>query len=260
MASTSPVNDQPINFLRTPSSTSIVDNKPKFYAKRMTPEEMAEQSRIATAEGLREVAAALAARGPPPHRESDAKPTSESEDSEYSSPPRIKRRRQNITNSHGQSNNRDEMESHLLKVQLASEMVEKGDLTKTVDDLKSQLQHYKSIENELVLMKSAIERLNKDTAEQTISQLIKRQNLIREEFTEHKALATISTSKVPYPELRLCFQRIIAAETRRNDLQDKLLTTTIWYRQCTETTSKVFITSVLAATIAFLIYWYFSGN
>ena len=60
MASTSPVNDQPINFLRTPSSTSIVDNKPKFYAKRMTPEEMAEQSRIATAEGLREVAAALA--------------------------------------------------------------------------------------------------------------------------------------------------------------------------------------------------------
>lgn len=262
MASKSPVNDQAPNFLRTPSATSMVEaTTPKFYAKRMTPEEMAEQSRIATAEGLREVAAALAARDPPSHHESDAKLTSasDSEESEYNSLPRVKRRRYNTIFGHGQTNNRTEMGSHLLKVQLASEMVEKDDLTKTVDDLQYQLQHYKSIENELVLMKSAIERLNKDTAEQTIAQLIKRQNLIREEFTEHKALATISTSKVPYAELRLCFQRIIAAETRRNDLQDKLLTTTIWYRQCTETSTKVFITSVLTAAIAFLIYWYFSG-
>jgi len=42
------------DFARTPSATSLVQ---PVYTTRLTPEQMAEESRIATAQGLRDVAA-----------------------------------------------------------------------------------------------------------------------------------------------------------------------------------------------------------
>jgi hypothetical protein len=247
-------------FARTPSATSLVQT---VYTTRVTPEQMAEQSRIATAEGLREVAAALAAKAKQPlpakrHSEEEEDSLSDSS-SDHSHRSGAKRRRKSRRKSRSRSPTRshsDEKATHLLRVELASVMVEKEDLLLEISKLKAQLQPYNSVNNELALIKSAIERLNKDTAELTIAQLEKRQNLFHEEFSEHKALATVASSKIAYADVKSCLLRVINAEVKRSALEDKKLTLTIWYRKSTETTTKVFISSVLVAILSYILYWY----
>lgn len=255
------VNPVIADFARTPSATSLVQT---VYTNRVTPEQMAEQSRIATAEGLREVAAALAAKAKQPFPakqrsdEDDSLSDSSSDNSHRSG---AKRRRKSRRKSHSRSrsptrSHSDERATHLLRVELASAMVEKEDLLLEISKLKAQLQPYSSANNELALIKSAIERLNKDTGELTIAQLEKRQNLFHEEFSEHKALATVASSKIAYADVKSCLLRVINAEVKRSALEDKKLTLTIWYRKSTETTTKVFISSVLVAILSYVLYWY----
>lgn len=244
-------------FARTPSATSLVQT---VYTNRVTPEQMAEQSRIATAEGLREVAAALAAKAKQPlpakrHSEEDDSLSDSSSDHSHRSGAKRRRKSRRKSRSPTRSNS-DEKATHLLRVELASVMVEKEDLLLEISKLKAQLQPYSSANNELALIKSAIERLNKDTAELTIAQLEKRQNLFHEEFSEHKALATVATAKIAYADVKSCVLRVINAEVKRSALEDKKLTLTIWYRKSTETTTKVFISSVLVAILSYILYWY----
>jgi len=247
-----PVND----FARTPSATSLVQ---PVYTRRLTPEQAAEESRIATAQGLRDVAAALAARPIPPKSHSEEEDISlsdsSSEGSRRSGVKRRRRGRRSRRNSPVRSNS-EENAVHLLRVQLSSVMVEKEDLLLEINKLKAQLQPYSSVNNELALIKSAIERLNKDTGEQTVAQLEKRQNLFHEEFAEHKALATVAASKIAYADVKNCVLRVLNAEVKRSGIEDKKLTLTIWYRKSTETTTKVFISSVLIAFLSYLVYWY----
>jgi hypothetical protein len=248
------------DFARTPSATSLVQ---PVYTTRLTPEQMAEESRIATAQGLRDVAAALAAKaktapvfgtGKARSEDDDSHSDSSSDGSRRSGAKR-RRRHRSRRNSPTRSNS-DEKAAHLLRVELASVMVEKDDLLLEITKLKAQLQPYNSVNNELVLIKSAIERLNKDTGEQTITQLEKRQNIFREEFAEHKALATVASAKIAYPDVKNCVLRVLNAEVKRSALEDKKLTLTIWYRKSTETTTKVFISSVLVAILSYILYWY----
>jgi len=255
------VNSPVINdFARTPSASSLVQ---PVYTTRLTPAQMAEESRIATAQGLRDVAAALAAKaktapvfgtGKARSEEEESLSDGSSDGSRRSGAKRRRRhrsRRQSPARSHS-----DEKAAHLLRVELASVMVEKEDLLLEITKLKTQLQPYSSVNNELALIKSAIERLNKDTGELTIAQLEKRQNLFHEEFAEHKALATVASSKITYADVKLCVLRVINAEVKRSALEDKKLMLTIWYRKSTETTTKVFISSVLVAILSYILYWY----
>ena len=250
------------DFARTPSATSLVQ---PVYTTRLTPEQMAEESRIVTAQGLRDVAAALAAKaktgavfgaGKARSEEEESLSDSSSDGSRRSS---AKRRRKSRRRSRSRSparSNSDEKAAHLLRVELASVTVEKEDLMLEITKLKAQLQPYSSVNNELALIKSAIERLNKDTGEQTIAQLEKRQNLFHEEFAEHKALATVASAKITYADVKNCVLRVLNAEVKRSALEDKKLTLTIWYRKSTETTTKVFISSVLVAILSYILYWY----
>jgi len=246
-----PINDSG----RTPSSSSLV------YTTRMTPEQMAEESRIATAQGLRDVAAALAAKSKTA-TVSKARSDDDDDNSDYSSDDShrsgVKRRRKSRRcrrNSPARSNS-DEKATHILRVELASAMVEKEDLNLEISKLKAQLLPYSTVNNELALIKSAIERLNKDTGELTIAQLEKRQNLFHEEFAEHKGLAMIASSKITYADIKNCVLRVLNAEVKRSTLEDKKLTLTIWYRKSTETTTQVFISSVLVAFLSYAVYMY----
>ena len=247
------------DFVRTPSASSLVQ---AVYTTRVTPEQMAEQSRIATAQGLRDVAAALAAKAKNPllpkrHNEEDDSLSDSSSTGSHRSG--AKRRRKSRRRSRSRSparSNSDEKAAHLLRVELSSVMVEKEDLLQEITKLKAQLQPYSAVNNELALIKSAIERLNKDTTDLTIAQLEKRQNLFHEEFAEHKALATVASAKIAYADVKNCVLRVLNAEVKRSALEDKKLTITIWYRKSTETTTKVFISSVLVAILSYIIYWY----
>lgn len=252
--------------LATPTATAAAPNTP-IYTRRVTPEQMAEESRIATAQGLRDIAAALAAKGLPsggsskPQRQDDDGFSSSDDSSDGSRRGRSHGKRRRRRNSGdlpvNYKSNADEKAAYLLRVELASVMVEKDDLSAEIRKFQNQLLPYSNLNNELALIKSAIDRLNKDTSEQTIAQLEKRQWLFREEFAEHKALATVASSKITYAEVKSCALRVIAAEVKRSGLEDKKLTLTIWYRKSTETTTKVFISSVLIAILSYLLYWYF---
>lgn len=233
------------------------------YTRRVTAEQMAEESRIATAQGLRDIAAALAAKGIT-NRHDDVH--SDSEDDSIDSRPKRRRRRGSYGGGGGSggggsssSRNQDEKASHLLKVELASVMVEKNDLNAEIAKLQLQLQPYSNVNNELALIKSAIDRLNKDTSDMTINQLEKRQGLFREEFTEHKALLTIAVSKINLADVKACVQRVLNAEVKRSGIEDKKLTVTIWYRKCTETTTKLIISSALVLLLSYFFYWYFQS-
>ena len=232
----------------------------KIYAVRYTPEQAAEQSRIATAEGLKEVAAALAERaasGKQLDTDYDSDDSYDSSDSSRDRGSRRKRRRRNKKSS-DKPESEAERRAYYLQLDYANAKVDVEDLRTEVSKLKTIIDPYKVINNELTYLRGAIDRSNKDVELLTLAQIEKRLTLYKEEYNEHIALCSAAVAKlVDLAEIRVCFMRVLNAERKRATKAENSLEFVIWLRKTTYKVSVVTLVSILVGLLAVFIYWKF---
>lgn len=228
-----------------------------IYSTRVSAAEAAEQSRIATAEGLRQVQAALLERGNlSPIRSQDSDDSYDSSDSSDSEGRHRKCRRRSKKRSFDTSGpGEHEKRNHYLTLELANAQVDVENLRLENSKLKISLDPYTVINNELAYLKSSIDRSNKEINTLTLSQLEKRATLYKEEYLEHIALCNAAIGKLSLAEVKSSFMRVIVAEKKRAIKAENTLNFTIWFRKTTYKVSYATIVSVLVAVLAVLLYW-----
>ncbi len=230
----------------------------KIFTVRCTPEQAAEQSRIATAEGMKQVAAALAERAmlkPITDTENDSDDSYDSSDSSKGSRSR-KRRRRSKKSSDKVEISEFERRAHYLQLELGNAKVDNDDLRTEVSKLKTHLDPYKVINNELTYLRGAIDRSNKDLDLLTVAQVEKRFALYKEEYNEHIALCTAAVAKLgELAEIKVCFMRVLNAERKRAAKAEYSLTFVIWLRKTTYKVSIVTLVSILVGLLSMAIYW-----
>lgn len=227
------------------------------YATRFTPAEAAEQSRIATAEGLKQVAAALAERAgqnKSPIESADSYDSSDSSESDCGHRKRKRRHvRKNQTEDTGSSEH--ERRAHYLQLELANAKVDIDELKTEVSKLKTFNDPFAVVNNELSFLKSSIERANRDLDQFTIVQLEKRAALYKDEYSEHIALCNAAIAKVSLAEVKNSFLRVVAAERKRAIKAENSLILTIWVKKTTYKVSIATLVSILVAFVSMLFYW-----
>ena len=230
------------------------------YSNKVSPAEAAEQSRIATAQGMRDLAAALAERSANLMlSSSDSDDDSSVTSSEYSGRRRKRRHRDRSSNCN-LPNNEYEKRAHYLKLELSNAKVDIEDLKEELTSLKDSLAPYSSINNEMAFLKSATERSNKDIHALTFVQLEKRYNLFKEEYREHLALCNAALAKVSFAEVKSSLSRVLTVEKRRAASAEKSLEWALWVRQTTFNVSVGALMTLIMGLFCFIIYWYFLRN
>jgi macrodomain Ter protein organizer (MatP/YcbG family) len=143
-------------------------------------------------------------------------------------------------------------------LELGNAKVDVEDLRTEVTKLKSNLDPYKTINNELTYLRGAIDRSNKDLELLTLSQIEKRMTLYKEEYNEHIALCSAAVAKlVDLAEIRVCFMRVLNAERKRATKAEHSLEFVIWVRKTTYKVSVVTLVSIFVGLLSMLIYWRF---
>ena len=221
------------------------------YATRMSAADAAEQSRIATAQGMRDIATALRERAAnTPCLDDDDSGSLSSTDS---SDRRHKRRRRDKTVTR---NTDGEKQAHYLKLELANAQVDIDDLKVELAKMKAILDPYSSVNNEMAYLKSATERSNKEVHTLTFVQLTKRLSLYKEEYREHLALCNAALAKVALAEVKSSLTRVLTVEKRRAAAAEKNLEWALWVRETTFNVSVGLLISLLVTLILFAFYWY----
>jgi len=216
--------------------------------------EAAEQSRIATAQGMRDIAAAMAEREVlPVLNESDDDISISSSDR---SDKRRKLRYRKKPETRNSAASEAEKQAHYLKLELANAKVDIDDLKQELTSLKSGLNPYTSYNNEMASLKSAIDRSYKDVHTLTFVQLEKRFALFKEEYQEHLALCNAALAKVSLAEVKVSLIRVLSAEKRRAAAAEKKLEWAIWIRATTFNAAVGGLMALLICAFCFIIYWY----
>lgn len=173
----------------------------RVFTKRMTVEEMAEQSRKATAEGMRELAAAAAAFAT--RKQSTVYEDSDCDwESEHDSPKMA-------------SIEKLESRIHYLTLDLTNATVELDDANLKIDQLSLQMTPFRRVNDELTYLKSSLTRALKDTGGMNKNQLELRFKLFREEANEHAALCNASIGRIELDEVKQGMLRVLNSERRR---------------------------------------------
>lgn len=186
-----------------------------IYTTRVSSAVAAEQAARATEEGMRELAAALAARRDNPVIVSD----SESEtDSDYSSDESVsnsrKRKRQKPVKC---GTNTDKLEERVrfLQLDLANAMVDVSEAKAGRDELVGQLAPYKKVNDEMTYFKSALARAFKDVGSFSKAQLMGKFKLFQEEASEHMKLCALAIDRIGLDEVKAGMNRVLVAERKR---------------------------------------------
>jgi hypothetical protein len=173
----------------------------RVFTKRMTAEEMAEQSRKATAEGMRELAAAAAAFAT--RKQSTVYEDSDCDwESDHDSPKMA-------------SIEKLESRIHYLTLDLTNATVELDDANLKIDQLSLQMTPFRRVNDELTYLKSSLTRALKDTGGMNKNQLELRFKLFREEANEHAALCNASIGRIELDEVKQGMLRVLNSERRR---------------------------------------------
>lgn len=174
----------------------------RVFTKRMTVEEMAEQSRKATAEGMRELAAAAAAFATRKQRASEYEDSDCDWESEHDSPKLA-------------SVEKLESRIHYLTLDLTNAKVEVDDANLKIEELTLQMTPFRRVNDELTYIKSSLTRALKDTGGMNKNQLELRFKLFREEANEHAALCNASIGKIELDEVKQGMLRVLNSERRK---------------------------------------------
>jgi len=226
------------------------------YSVKMTPAEFAEQSRIATAQGMRDIANAMAAEE---SYSSDA-----SESTCYSSCDEARKRKRKSKSDKKEKKTKidDDYETraHYLKLELVNCSVDLENAKEEIIKLKTTLDPYASFNNEMAFLKSSIERSNKELPQLTLTQIEKRLSLFKEEYSEHAVLCSAAISKILLAEVNSAFNRVLVVEKRRALNSVKSLEWVIFVRKTTINTVKATIVTSLVVLVFVILYWYFLSH
>jgi hypothetical protein len=187
------------------------------FSTRVTAEEMAEQSRKATAEGMKELATAMS------NKRIFNEKKSENFDSEYDSDSDIysnynkKFKKSNSTQDMNIVVNLEKLENriHYLGLDLTNAKVEIDDANTKIEELNKQITPYMRINDELVFLKSSLSRALKDTENMNMLQLEQRLKLFNEEANEHSVLCNTAILMIEHNEIKIGMLRVLNAERKR---------------------------------------------
>lgn len=189
-----------------------------IYTNHVTVEQMEEQKRKATAEGMRELAAALAARG---SRVLNPEDESEVSDMDYSSDDDERRRKRSRTGpkvfnvSNSTAVEKLENRIRFLQLDLTNAHVDIEDARVRVEKLTDTIAPYKRVNDELAFLKSSLTRALQNTDKLTKVQLDLRFKLFYEEANEHATLCSASINKIELDEVKAGLLRVLTAERKR---------------------------------------------
>lgn len=236
-----------------------------IYTNHVTVEQMEEQKRKATAEGMRQLAEAMKGRNVMNPEEdvsdvSDMDYTSDEEELRRSN----KRHRAghkviNLNNSGAV----DKLESRIrfLQLDLTNAHVDIEDSKKKVEQLTGTLVPYKRVNDELAFLKGSLVRALQNTDNLNKVQLDLRFKLFKEEATEHAALCNAAINKIDLDEVKASLLRVLTAERKRivqTESNFKMVIFKVHVKEVTiKVTTSVSIAIGILAVLYQLLLWIF---
>jgi len=236
-----------------------------IYTNHVSVEQMEEQKRRATAEGMRELAAALAARkanvmNPEDESEvSDMDYSSDEEDRRASKRSRTGPKVIHVTNSGVVE--RLENRIRFLQLDLTNAHVDVEDAKTKVEKLTDTIAPYKRVNDELAFLKGSLTRALQNTDKLTKNQLDLRFKLFYEEANEHAALCNASINKIELDDVKAALLRVLTAERKRIVQTEKSFKLVIFKAHAKELTYKVATSASIVIGILAILYqlclWFF---
>jgi len=205
-----------------------------MYRPQLTPSQMEEASRKATADGMREVAEALNKKENKNKNKSDSDTNSDTSDSSsnvkksHTSKPFVIQK--NVSDNSAVIN-KLEQQVHYLRLDLVNSKVEVDDARTEVIKLKTITDIYTKINNELGFIRSAIERSHKNLDDLTIKQFKHKVDLFVEESNEHVVLCERSINKIELHEIKFALERVLIAERKKIIKYTSDLNYKIWIKE-----------------------------
>ena len=228
-----------------------------IFTNHVSVEQMEEQKRKATAEGMRELAAALAARSA---RVMNPEDESEVSDMDYSSDEEEHRRKRSRTGPkviHVSNNGAiEKLESRIrfLQLDLTNAHVDVEDAKTKVEKLTDTIAPYKRVNDELAFLKSSLTRALQNTEKLTKVQLDSRFKLFMEEATEHAGFCNTFINKIELDEVKAGLLRVLTAERKRIVQTEKNFKMVIFKAHAKELTMEVATKMSIVVGILAILY------
>jgi hypothetical protein len=187
------------------------------YTTRLSSAQMAEESKRATAEGMRQIAEAMNIKAlNTVTSESGSDSDFESDTFSESSNSRCRRRKHKSKPTDFKTND-DKLETriHYMTLELANTKVEVDDAKTALEGVQKQLQPYNRVNDELAFLKSAMNRAFKDTGNLNKVQLVNKHKLFTEETSDHATMCAGQISRIEHEEIKIALLRILDAEKRK---------------------------------------------
>ena len=194
------------------------------YTYHVTPEKMAEETRKATAEGMRQIAEAMAVRHiRNPETDDISEEEEDSSDESYSDSDEDRGRKRYRYGSHVpkvinmNNGNTERLESRIrfLQLDLSNAYVEIEDEKAKVNILMDSMSPYKRVNDELSFLKGSITRALQNTRNMTKLQLDLKYKLFHEEANEHAMLCNAAITKITFDEVKSSLLRVLTVERKR---------------------------------------------
>ena len=228
-----------------------------IYTNHVSVEQMEEQKRKATAEGMRQLAEAMKGRNVM-NPEDDASDVSDMDYSSEDERPRSNKRHRSGPKVINLSNNGniEKLESRIrfLQLDLTNAHVDVEDAKTKVEQLTGTLVPYKRVNDELAFLKGSLVRALQNTDNLTKIQLDLRFKLFKEEANEHAALCNAAINKIDLDEVKAALLRVLIAERKRIVQTENNFKTVIFKAHAKELTIKVTTSVSIAIGILAVIY------
>lgn len=206
-----------------------------MYRQQLTPSQMEEASRKATADGMREVAEALNKKENKINKDNSDTDNSNSDTDSSSNVKKSHTSKSFIIQKKVSDNSavidKLEQQVHYLRLDLVNSKVEIDDARKEVIKLKSINDIYTKINNEFGFIRSAIERSQKNLDDLTVKQFKYKVALFIEEANEHVGLCERSINKIELHEIKFALERVLVAERKKIVKYTSDLNYKIWVKE-----------------------------
>lgn len=189
------------------------------YVTRMTPEQMAAESKKATEEGMRQVAAGLAARGLKSAiylEESDSDET-------------VVKKKKNVVIDTGVLVNKLETRIHYMQLDMANKSVDLQDANTLIQEYRDKHEVLKRIDDNILLLTNLSFYLNNINT-LTLEQVNKKLTLFKEESREHSGTCLFYIKKIEFQLIKNYMILALDEMNAKNGIIEKKLIQVIRYK------------------------------
>lgn len=189
------------------------------YVTRMTPEQMAAESKKATEEGMRQVAAGLAARG--------LKSAIYLEDSD--SDETVVKKKKNVVIDNGVLVNKLETRIHYMQLDMANKSVDLQDANTLIQEYRDKHEVLKRIDDNILLLTNLSFYLNNINT-LTLEQVQKKLTLFKEESHEHAGTCLFYIKKIEFQLIKNYMILALDEMNAKNSIIEKKIIQVIRYK------------------------------